>query len=446
MPDDTMPDDDRVPSRPREIYVLGLDEVNRAELEQVRNAERYRFHGLLTIDQLQHGDIQIAELIDEASATLKTADPPPDAIVAFWDFPAVTLVPVLSGRLGLRSTSLESVLRCEHKYWSRLVQRDVTDALPRFSLVDLDADPDPAQPDLRHPFWLKPVKGFSSDLAFEITDAASWRSALDETRGRVGRVGEPFTWLLEQADLPPEIAGIGPHACIAEEALSGVRAATEGFVHDGEVVIYGILDSIPYPGRSSFLRHQYPSTLPESTRERLEEVSRRVIAAIGLSGCTFSIEFFADPDTGAVHVLEVNARHSQSHARLFRLVDGAPVNHEAMLALALGERPEPPRAEGPYAIAAKFYHRRFSDGVLRRGPSPDDVARIERDVPGVTVRPLLADGARLAAQIERQDSYSVELTEVFVGAGSEAELSEKYERVIEALPYRFETAEGVEAS
>jgi ATP-grasp domain-containing protein len=441
-----MPDDDRVPSRPREIYVLGLDEANRAELEWVRNAERYRFHGLLTIDQLQHGDIQIAELIDEAYATLKTADPPPDAIVAFWDFPAVTLVPVLSGRLGLRSTSLESVLRCEHKYWSRLVQRDVTDALPRFSLVDLDADPDPVQPDLSHPFWIKPVKGFSSDLAFEITGAASWRSALAETRERVGRVGEPFTWLLEQADLPPEIAGIGPHACIAEEALSGARAATEGFVHDGEVVIYGILDSIPYPGRSSFLRHQYPSMLPESTRERLEEVSRTVIAAIGLSGCTFSIEFFADPDTDAVHVLEVNARHSQSHAQLFRLVDGAPTNHEAMLALALGERPEPPRREGPYAIAAKFYHRHFSDGVLRRGPSPDDVARIERDVPGVTVRPLLADGARLAAQTERQDSYSVELTEVFVGADSEAELSEKYDRVIEALPYRFETAEGAEAS
>ncbi|PBO28010.1 hypothetical protein CLM84_22600, partial [Streptomyces albidoflavus] len=37
--------------------------------------------------------------------------------------------------------SLESIVRCEHKYWSRLVQREVApEAVPGFGLVDLDAE------------------------------------------------------------------------------------------------------------------------------------------------------------------------------------------------------------------------------------------------------------------------------------------------------------------
>ncbi|HWM02337.1 MAG TPA: hypothetical protein VNP92_08350, partial [Actinophytocola sp.] len=49
---------------------------------------------------------------------------------------------------------------------------------------------------------------------------------------------------------------------LAERALSGDRAAVDGYVQDGRVVIYGGLDSLVYPDAPSFLRHQYPSQLP----------------------------------------------------------------------------------------------------------------------------------------------------------------------------------------
>jgi hypothetical protein len=418
-----------------DVYVLGLDDDNLAELRKVPDAGRYRFHPLLTIPQLQFGEIPVAELLEEARGILKAADPPPDAIVGFWDFPVSTMVPILCGELGLPSAPLEAVLKCEHKYWSRLEQAKVIDEYPRFALVDPDVDPAP--PDLPYPFWLKPVKGFSSELAFKVEDEAQFHDAVARTRDGIGRVGEPFQYILDRVDVPAEIAEVGGRACLAEEALTGRRAATEGYVHHGEVTVYGTLDSIPYSGRSSFLRHQYPSQLPEATVRRLEDVSGRAIAGIGLDDATFSIEFFCDPDADTVSLLEINPRHSQSHAELFELVDGAP-NHQAMLALALGEAPVLPHRKGEYGIAAKWYHRRFADGVLRRGPDPEDVRRIERDIPGVAVHPLLEPGQRLSELPGAQDSYSFEITDVIVAARDEAELVEKYERVVAALPYEFE--------
>jgi hypothetical protein len=324
-------------------------------------------------------------------------------------------------------------VKCEHKYWSRLEQQQVIDEHPRFGLVDLD---EPRLPKgLRYPVWLKPVKSYSSELAFHVGDDRQFADAVAEIRDGIGRLGRPFEWILDQLDLPPEIAEVGGQACLAEEAMSGARAATEGYVHDGRVVVYGVLDSITYPERSSFLRHQYPSQLPESVQRRLVEVSEQAIERVGLNWTTFSVEFFCDPDSGDVCLLEINPRHSQSHAQLFADVDGI-ANHHAMVELALGRHPDLPRGEGPYAIGAKWYHRRFSDGVLRRGPTPEVVARIEREIPGVRVTPVPREGQRLS-ELLGQDSYSFELTDVIVGARDEAELVAKYERAVGALTYEF---------
>ena len=416
------------------IAVLGLDERNLELLKRVPNADRYEFHGLMSIQDMQLGDeIPIADLLREAETRIEAFDGPIHAIVGYFDFPVSTLVPVLCQRFGLRGASLESVLRCEHKYWSRLVQREVIDEYPPFALVDLD---DPKLPsEVGYPCWLKPVKSFSSKLAFEVTDDREFDAAVAALRDGIARVGEPFEYLLEQADLPPEIAEAGGQAALAERALSGDRAAVEGYVQNGEVVVYGVLDSLIYPEVSSFLRHQYPSQLPERMRERLADVSRRLMAKIGLDNATFSIEFFCDPDTGEINVLEINPRHSQAHAELFEHVDGFP-NHHYMLAAALGEDPGP-RGTGPYGISALWYLRRFSDGVLLRGPAEDEIAAIERDLDGVRIHRKAPDGARLSDQ-PGQDSYSYELAQIVVGADDPAQLREKYDRCVAALRFEFE--------
>lgn len=416
------------------VVVLGLDENNRRLLEGVPEADRYAFHGLMSISDMQSGDeIPIEDLLAEAESRIAAFDGEVDAIVGFWDFPVSTIVPLLCRRFGLRGASLESVLRCEHKYWSRLVQRDVIDEYPPFAVVDLD---DPRLPaEVGYPCWLKPVKSFSSKLAFEVTDDAGFDAAIAELRDGIGRVGEPFEHVLDRADVPAEIREVGGRAALAERAMTGARAAVEGYVHNGRVVVHGVLDSLIYPGVSSFLRHQYPSQLPAATCERLADVSRRLMTGIGFDDATFSIEFFCDPGTGEVSVLEINPRHSQAHADLFKQVDGV-TNHHYMIKTALGEDPGTPPG-GEYAISARWYLRRFEDGVATRVPTAEEIDAVQREIGGVLVYPRVSAGDRLS-DTPTQDSYSYELAELVVGAADVAELEAKYERAVAALPYEFD--------
>jgi biotin carboxylase len=421
------------------IFVLGLDQENLAMLERVPDAVNFRFHQLLTIEELQVGDIPIADLLRKAEDRLTEhieSGGTVDAVVGYWDFPVSTMSPILRRRFGSRGPSLESVLKCEHKYWSRLEQRDVASDLPRFALVDLDQEPVAAPADVGYPMWLKPVKSFSSDLAFEVTDDEEFTAAANEIRAGVDRVGEPFQYLLDQVELPAEIAEAGGRACVAEQALSGQRAAVEGFAQNGRVTIYGILDSLVYPGNSSFLRHQYPSTLPEHMLDALAEVSTRVIERIGFDDGTFSIEFFCDPDTGSVSILEINPRHSQAHAELFWMVDGVP-NHHCMLNVALGRDPRLPHREGEHGIAARWYLRRFTDGVVRVVPDAEELRRLTETMPGVAIEVLPQAGTRLS-ELPAQDSYSYELAELVIGARDEEELQAKYDRCVQELNFRIE--------
>ncbi|UCM91649.1 ATP-grasp domain-containing protein [Streptomyces marincola] len=417
-----------------------MDEANEAALRDVPHASDYRLHPLLTIEELQHGEIDFPALVHKAQSRLDAFDGSPDAIVGYWDFPVSTLVPILSERYGLRSTSLESVVKCEHKYWSRIEQAKVTDALPRFGLVDLEAeDPQPPR-GVRFPMWLKPVTAYSSELAFGVGDREEFRAAVAEIRAGVARVGRPFDFVLDRLELPPEIADAGGQACLAEEAITGGQVAVEGYVHNGEVTVYGTLDSLTYPDSPCFLRHQYPSQLPERVVGRLRDISARVITRIGMDHATFSIEFFYDQETDTINLLEVNPRHSQAHAELFEHVDGAP-NHHAMLSLALGRDPRLPHRQGEYAIAAKWYHRRFEDAVVLRSPTADDIAALTGRIPGTAVHRVPPVGARLS-ELPEQDSYSYELAHIVTAAHNEAELVAKYEDVVRSLPFTFKEVDG----
>lgn len=422
----------------KNIFVVGLEDANVRTLRRVPGAEHYRYHRLLTVADVQEGDLPIADLMDKAVARLDAFDGEIDAIVGYWDFPVTSLVPILCDRFGLPGPNLAGIVRCEHKYWSRLVQQKVTDAHPEFALVDLDGDDRPPA-GMNFPMWLKPVKSFSSELAFKAKDEKQFAAAVEEIREGIERVGKPFQYVLDHArdlDMPPEVAETGALACLAEEAMRGVQAASEGYVHNGTVVVNGVLDSINYPDSSSFLRHQYPSQLPRKAVDAMIEVSERVIKATGLDNSMFSVEFFVVPETGDVCVLEINPRHSQSHAEMFEFVDGAP-NHYCMVELGLGREPRMPRGQGEYRFGAKWYHRRFEDGIVRRLPTDEEIEQLQRDIPGVAVDLVPAEGQRLS-DMDAQDSYSYELAFVYTGGDSEAEVKDKYQRTIDNLRFEFE--------
>ncbi|MGC7100903.1 ATP-grasp domain-containing protein [Amycolatopsis lurida] len=417
-----------------DVFVVGLDEENERTLRRIPDAENYRFHGLLTIEDIQYGEIPIEDLLEKAQRELDAFDGEISAIIGYWDFPVSTMVPMLCRRYGLPSAPLEAIVKCEHKYWSRLEQAKVIDEVPEFAIVDLTGDQEKPEK-IDYPLWLKPVKSFSSELAFRVTDDKSFAEAVREIREGISRVGKPFQFVMDRLELPPEIENIGGEACLAESALSGVQAAVEGYAYNGEVVVYGALDSINYEGTTSFLRHQYPSQLPDEAQTRMSEISQRVIRQVGLEHGTFSIEFFVHPESNQVCLLEINPRHSQSHAELFEDVEGVP-NHYRVVQLGLGRDPAAPARRGKWGISAKWYHRRFEDGVVERVPTDEEIAEIEQRIPGVQIEVVVEEGQRLS-ELPAQDSYSFELADVVVGAAGEKELTEKFDQVVEALDFRF---------
>ena len=427
--------------RVKNVFVIGLDERNLPILRRTPTGRNCRFHQLLTLEELQVGEVDIEELLTKAERILDDFDGGVDAIVGYWDFPVTLLVPILCSRRGLPSSSLDSFVRCEHKYWSRLLQSEVIDEYPPFALVDLNEDRPSPPKNVDYPMWLKPVKSASSELAYRVDDDETFHAAVTRLRQGVGRIGRPFEQILDRVDLPEEISSVGGGMALAEAALHGVQAAVEGYVYKGEVVVYGVLDSVDYPGSSVFLRHQYPSELPEEVCRRMREVAVRTIGHMGIDNATFSIEFFHDPVEDGLNVLEINTRHSQSHAELFEMVDGVS-NHERMLRLAFGQDPAlPSDARGEFQVAAEWYYRRFDDGVVRRVPTAEEVAELEESLPGVKITIVPGEGERLS-QLQAQDSYSYELAKIVIGAEDETEMRAKYERCVEALKFEFEEVDG----
>jgi len=422
----------------RNIFVIGLDELNLSSMRRLADADQYDFHQLLTRRELQIGTVSVPELLDKARRQLDSFDGSIDAIVGYWDFPVSMLVPVLCVRYGLRSAALEAVLKCEHKYWSRLEQQKVIDEYVPFGLLDLTNENPSLPAPLSYPVWIKPIKSTASQGAHYVENDEQLRGSLVEVRRVVDRFGPPFADVLAMVDLPAEIAAVDSQTCLVEEAASGQQVTVEGFSRGGRVEIYGVVDSVSYSGESSFLRYQYPSRLvPADVQDYMGEVSRRVISALELSNSTFNIEYFWDHETSRLSLLEINARHSQSHALLFELVDGVP-NHAYMLDLALDRDPrrvEP--GKGPFPMAAKWFLRRFSDGRVRHVPTPEEVTEIERRIAGTTVCVTAIEGTRLS-ELDGEDSYSYVLAEIYTGGSDEQELREKYTRCVEALNFTID--------
>jgi len=423
------------------VFVMGLNDFNRTLLARIRGAEEYAFHSLVAnelVEEPEHYDVR--GILAAAEAELAAFPGSVDAIVGYIDIPVGALLPILCQAHGLPTPTLESVLRCQHKYWARLEQaRVVPQHIPRYAGVDPFAPRAAARPPLDYPFWLKPVKSAGSYLGFRIANGRQYRESLAVIRDNIARLAEPFDFLVDYAGVREGPVALDFSQCLAEELIGGRQCTLEGYILQGEVVVYGVLDSIRDRNRSTFLRYQYPSQLPRGVQARMVRIAQRLLPALGLDHTAFNMEFFWDRRRDHVWLLETNTRVSQSHSDLFDLVDGAS-NHQAMVELGLGRRPAMPHREGPYATAAKFFLRHQADGVVAAVPTAADIERVQAAFPGSRVKINVRPGDRLS-ELREQDSYSYDLGWVFLGAHSPAALGQAFARARELLPFRIRGVE-----
>lgn len=423
----------------KNVFVLGMTDRQREELGTVSGAEDLRFHNLLDYHSLVDPDTYVfEELLDRARRTLDDVDGSIDAIIAHWDFPTSVLAPILAAERGVPAPSLTSVLKCEHKAWSRLTQREVIpECVPGFSVFDPFDDHALDSIDIDFPFWVKPVKSHSSQLGFEIHDAEQFATALTEIRENIGKVGDAFDEVLDMVDLPESVRGWGGNSCLAEQIISGTQIAPEGTMFRGEFRIHGVFDMRKDDAGHSFDRLDYPaSTVPDDVQRRMIDLTERYLRHIGFDNGCFNSEFMWDETTGTLSLIEVNTRISQSHSDLFVKVDGTS-NHEVAVDIALGRQPRIAPRRGRHAVAAQCHLGHYSDGIVRRVPDRSEIDRLRERIPDIVVDLLVSPGDRLS-ELPNQDGYRAELATLYIGADSIAELDELFDFASETLTFDIE--------
>ncbi|MGW5751265.1 ATP-binding protein [Nocardia rhamnosiphila] len=422
----------------KNIFVPALTDSQRDEISTVDVPGGFSLHGLLDYDTLITADeFDFDELLDRARTELRAFDGRVDAIIAHWDFPTSVLVPILADEFGLPSPSLESVLKNEHKYWSRVLQREsVPECVPDFCAFD-PFDPDALNKiDIPFPFWVKPIKSHSSQLGFEVTDAEVFATAIAQIRAEIGRIADPFDRALERVDLPEEIRVAGGRTCLAEQVVTGTQAAPEGTMFRGEYHVHGLFDMRKDAAGHSFDHLDYPArTVPEDVQQRMIDVTERYLRHTGYDNGCFNSEFMWDSETGKLWLIEVNTRISQSHSDLFAKVDGSS-NHGVAIDIALGDRPRMPHRKGEFAVAAQCMVPRYEDGIVRAVPGEADIAALQRRFPGTLVHIEVRPGDRLS-DLPNQDAYRYKLATLYIGAPDADELERRYREAIDALPFEF---------
>ncbi len=428
----------------KNIFVIGLDDFHLKEMRQVRHAEDYTFHCLLTTEEaISVERFPFHQMLEMAESRLKRFSGRIDAIIEHWDFPSSTLLPILCGRFGLPSPSMEAILKCEHKYWSRLEQqRILPEFTPHFAALDPFDDRALEKLDLPFPFWLKPIKSFSSYLGFRIDNEDDFRHAIKQTRQGIRRVGDAFNDVLKYAELPPEIAEVGGNHCIAEAIASGLQCGVEGYTFEGKPSVHGLIDTVKDARRWSFTRYEYPSVWPEPVQQRIIEASKRLMAHIGYDNGAWCVEFFWHEDTDELAIVEINPRISQSHSDQFIKVEGAS-NHQVIIDVAMGREPEFCLNAGKYQSAAKFLLRKYHNTVVTRVPSEKEIAAVQATFEDSLVILLVREGMSLS-ELSNQDSYSFEIANIYLGARSQRELVDKYRELSRELHFEFADGTPVE--
>ena len=304
---------------------------------------------------------------------------------------------LVAERLGLPGAAPEALLAAQHKLHARRVLQQVApEANLPFAELEVEYGQD-IPPGLAYPAFVKPVKAAFSVLARTVDD----RTAL-QAHTRFGRrelwvirhLVEPFDRLC-RARLPQ--AG-SAHRMLLEAPVPAQvpQYNLDGWVANGQVHALGVVDAVMYPGTRAFMRWELPSRLAPSVQARALDVARRFLGAIGYRHGLFNLEFFHDPATDRLSIIECNPRLASQFGDLYQRVHGLDP-HAMGLALALGEDPTAlPRTEPTAAVAASLVYRAFSPAAVPPAPSQAQRAAFARAYPDALIFSFPKTGHALA--------------------------------------------------
>jgi len=352
-----------------------------------------------------------------------------DAVLSTDDYPGTALASIAAQRLGLWGVSPAANLLCQHKYYSRQIQYQATpEAVPNFQLLDVRDDAENLR--IGFPFFVKPVKSFFS-VGAQRVDSFEQLAAIKDRWTDLASFFSPFEVLLKR------YTGLNVETkfLLAEELLEGFQATLEGYVHQGEVHLMGIVDSVMFPNTIAFKRFEYPSSLPEPVQSRMLSLARKLMRQSGFDHGMFNVEFMYNPAADTIHVVEINPRMSSQFADLFEKVDGTN-SYSVLLDLAFGKEPQITKDEGQYPMAASCVMRTFENKRVMKLPGDDEIAQLQFERPDIRIEVLATEGTRLSQQMQDGQSYRYGI--INIGGDSMRQILDIYEDCLSKLTFVFE--------
>ncbi len=361
------------------------------------------------------------------------------AVIGIDDFPASIIASLIAERFGFVAPSFRSLFQCQHKYYSRLAQREIAPgATPRFQVLLASNEPAPSDLLLEFPFFLKPVKSYLSIMARRIDRWIDLSRAVSDARIRLAPVSRMFDALVHASALDDKLRGVPGSALVVEELLTGHQVTLDGYVFEGKVVPLGIVDSIFFPNTSSFERFEYPSRLSPDVQEKMARIAGDCVRHIGLDYTFFDMEFFYSEESESIGIIEINGRMSSQFAPLYSMVDGIDL-YAMQLEIALGKDPGGAEVWGSGRnqgkVSSSFVLRRFEDAYVRRVPGEDDIQALQCRFPECFVEILVSEGERLSDELQDDTSYRYALVDLC--AESWEVLYKRFEEAKEFLHFDF---------
>jgi hypothetical protein len=167
----------------------------------------------------------------------------------------------------------------------------------------------------------------------------------------------------------------------------------------------------------------------------MRDIAVRYLRGIKYDNSAFNFEMMYNPVTERIHIIEINARLASQFWDMFEKVDGSNP-YDAILKIALGERPDFKHGLGEFPVAGSCVLRTFEDRLVKSVPGALELESLVAKYPDAKIEILAQVGKHLSDQIQDAGSFRYGL--VNIGADSYEHLESKFEECSAMLTFEFE--------
>ena len=318
---------------------------------------------------------------------------------------------LLAERMGWPGTSVNAVLACQHKLYARqILNRVCPEASIEAKVLDAEYGA-PIPEGLHYPAFVKPVKAAFSVLAQVVKNR--------EELQRHTRFGMMELWIIRHLVEPFERVfhkrlpgNPSAHRLMVEETVNAPQFNLDGYVWQGKVQMLGVVDAVMYPGTQAFMRWDYPSRLPSATQQRALAYAQQFLGEIGFNHGLFNMEFFHDPVTDKITIIEFNPRMASQFSDLYLRVSGIDL-HAIALALANGQHPETLTIAAPTAgVASSLVYRSFDQSNAVQMPTRQQTSQAIGHFPDALLMPFPKGEGAIERDFKWLGSYRYGITHI----------------------------------